>query len=120
MARSTREATKLKQLQAENENLKAENQRLKKKPASVSSDGWKTVLRRSGAVFFLALAGALLLTGNIIFWTGNTIVKNDRFNASTQPIIRNTQVQQAVADYTTKQIFSNVDVDQYVSDALPP
>ena len=62
----------------------------------------------------------LLITGNLLFWTGNTLVKTDRFTASVAPIIKNSAVQTAVADYTTTQLYNNVDVSQVITQALPP
>jgi hypothetical protein len=108
-------------LRAENRKLKAENSRLENltaknrahKPAG-------NVLRKIGVVFFLSLAVALLIVGNILFWTGNTVVKTDRYTAATAPIIRNSEVQKAVSSYATAQFFSNVDVNQFIAQALPP
>ncbi len=111
--------TRFEQLRAENERLRLENERLRQLPVratAVSSHRWQTVL----ALVFAVLAVLLLVVGNVLFWTGSTIVNNSRFNAATQPIIRNTSVQQALASYTTTQLFNNVDVTTVVENALPP
>ena len=109
----------LTQLQAENERLQAEIERLKRTlvptPAAPPRRSWRSVL----AVLFALLAVLLLAAGNVLFWTGNTVVKNDRFTSSVAPVIRNHSVQTALASYTTTQLFKNVDVDAAVQNALP-
>lgn len=122
MAKARTTGTTLKQLQAENERLRTENQRLqgqKPAPKPRRRSSWRA-LRTVGAVVFTILAVLLLVAGNLLFWTGSTIVNNDRFNASTAPIIRNATVQKAVANYTTTQLYNNYDVSGYVETALPP
>jgi chromosome condensin MukBEF MukE localization factor len=116
-------SNELSALRMENRKLKAENKRLEdltvnkaaKKPRMT-----KNLLRKTSVVFFLGLAVALLLVGNILFWTGNTIVKTDRYEEATAPIIRNSAVQTAISSYATDQLFKNVDVNNVISEALPP
>ncbi|HSX15196.1 MAG TPA: hypothetical protein VLF40_00195 [Candidatus Saccharimonadales bacterium] len=105
------------QLQAENERLRLENERLQRSmvPAPKVRHPYRAFL----AGLFLAFAVALLVAGNLLFWVGNTIVKTDRFDAATAPVIRNKEVQTALASYTTTQIFKNVDTTAVVQNALP-
>jgi len=107
----------LTQLQAENERLKLENERLQRSliPAPKARHAYRAFF----AGLFLIFAVALLIAGNLLFWTGNTIVKTDRFDAATAPIIRDKDVQVALAGYTTAQIFKNVDTTAVVQGALP-
>ena len=110
-------------LKAENARLKAENARLHKQTdisPTKKTRNPKEILRKSGVIFLVALAAALLTVGNLLFWFGNTIVKQDRFVASTEPIIKNSQVQQSLALYTTNNIFSNIDVQKITEEVLPP
>jgi hypothetical protein len=113
-------------LKAENARLMAENGRLERlvtmqqNSKSGHSLTPKQILRRAGVFALVSLAIALLVVGNLLFWLGNTIVKPDRFNAATTPIIKDTKVQQAMAAYTTNNIFQNVDVQKITEQALPP
>ncbi len=122
MANKASTTTSLKKLQAENAQLKAENKQLKQKAGKngAKSRFGAKFWRQLGAIFLLSLAIALLVAGNLLFWTGNTIVKSDRYAQSITPIIKNTEVQKAVATYTTDKIFSNVNVDDAVTNVLPP
>jgi hypothetical protein len=113
----------LERLRAENMKLKAENSRLIKK-SQVAKKNKKTkrngLGRSLGVIALVVIAAAILTAGNILFWTGNTIVKQDRFVAATAPIIKDPQVQQTMALYATNNIFNNVDVQQITESVLPP
>ncbi len=115
-ARKTK--TQLTKLEAEVAELRAENERLKKAAAPQPSRTFS--FKPVGAILLLCFAVALLVAGNLLFWTGNTIVKNDRFVAATAPIIQNSNVQHAIADRATNRLFEAVDVQQVVTDVLPP
>ena len=60
------------------------------------------------------------MVGNVFFWTGNTIVNTNRFSSVVDPLITKPPIQSAMAQYTTTQIFNNVDVQHYVQQVLPP
>jgi hypothetical protein len=125
MAVSKSASQELEKLRAENARLKAANAKLEKKAATHSSMASKNLrpskLLRSLSVIILAAAAVALLTaGNLLFWLGNTIVKPDRFTAATQPIIKDPNVQQTLALYTTNNIFKNVDVQKITEEVLPP
>jgi hypothetical protein len=114
----------LEKLKAENAKLKAENRMLNK---SVQTGGStkrkrspKKLFRKISVIFLISFAIALLAVGNVLFWFGNTIVKQDRFVAATQPIIKDTEVQHAMALYTTNSIFSSIDVQKVTEQVLPP
>lgn len=110
--------TQLTKLEAEVQRLTTENERLKASAGLMPKR--KRSLKPIGAVLLLCFAVALLVTGNLLFWTGNTIVKNDRFVEATAPIIQSTAVQQAIAEKTTTRLFETVDVEQFVTEVLPP
>jgi hypothetical protein len=125
MAVSKSASQELEKLRAENARVKAANAKLEKKAATHSSMASKNLrpskLLRSLSVIVLAAAAVALLTaGNLLFWLGNTIVKPDRFTAATQPIIKDPNVQQTLALYTTNNIFKNVDVQKITEEVLPP
>jgi hypothetical protein len=109
-------------LRDENSELKAENRRLKRMsqaPAKKSRPLRRT-LRSSGIILLIAFAVALLTVANLLFWFGNTVVKQDRFVAATAPIIKDPVIQHDMSLYVTNNIFNNVDVQQTVEQVLPP
>lgn len=122
MAKQPSGKTTMAQLKAENAKLKAQNKKLAAQAASKKSSGslTKTFWRRLAVGILVFFAVVLLTVGNIAFWTGNTLVKQDRFVAATSPIIKDENVQKALALYTTNQIFANVDVEKITQEALPP
>lgn len=122
MADKTTKVNTLKQLRAENAQLKRENKRLteqttQQKGTRKAPKAWG---RSFGAAFFIALATALLVAGNLLFWAGNTVVKPDRFASTVEPIIKNEAVQNAIAAKTTESLFNNIDTESVVQEALPP
>jgi hypothetical protein len=110
MAISKIETKELKKLRADNAHLRSENRRLEKLMANQQNNKQRDprpsqLLRRLSVVTLVIIATTLLTVGNLVFWFGNTIVKPDRFVAATQPIIKNQNVQQSMALYTTNNIF---------------
>lgn len=121
MAGSTRNQ-QLKNLEAENKRLRQDNLELRKRLNGKAPPKGRgvNVIRKIAAILCVALAVALLFTGNILFWTGNTVVKTDKYVAATAPIIRNPAVQDALAYNINQKLYNNVDIDQIISGALPP
>jgi hypothetical protein len=125
MAISKIETKELKKLRADNAHLRSENRRLEKLMANQQNNKQRDprpsqLLRRLSVVTLVIIATTLLTVGNLVFWFGNTIVKPDRFVAATQPIIKNQNVQQSMALYTTNNIFKNIDVEKITEQVLPP
>ena len=67
----------------------------------------------------IGLSGAILISGNLLFWAGETVVNNNQFTKTTAPLIKNHDIQVAIAKYGTNQLFSNVNVQGYISSVLP-
>ena len=73
------------------------------------------------------IVGAILLVVGCVLvpislsavWVRNTLLDTDNYVSTVAPLASDPQVQQAVANRLTDAIFSNVDVDQTISDALP-
>jgi hypothetical protein len=126
MSKNKAEASEIEKLKAENANFKIENSRLERlantrQDTNIEHKRQPLQILRRGSVFGLvALSVALLVVGNFLFWVGNTVVKPDRFSAATAPIIKDAKVQQAMASYTTNNIFQAVDVQKITEQALPP
>lgn len=69
----------------------------------------------------LAFLAALGLTFSVIgLWAGNTALNTDRWVATVTPLSQDPAVRAAVATYSTEQIFTTLNVEQRVKDALPP
>lgn len=121
MARTTtRKSSNSTDLKTENKRLAAENARLKQqlnsKESAISGKLWRKV----AIILCIGLAGALLVVGNILFWAGNTLVDSNKFISATTPLIKEPDVQQGIALYTTNQLYQNVDIQQTIQDVLPP
>lgn len=123
MAKATTPDTTIAKLKAENKRLKHENAELNAKVTETSKQTvgkkrhfWKTV----AMVLCIGFAMALLVVGNIIFWTGRTLTNTDKFVSTVQPVLKEPEVQSAVATYTTDKLFANVDIQTTLEEALPP
>ncbi|MEK7594569.1 MAG: hypothetical protein AAB436_02960 [Patescibacteria group bacterium] len=102
-------------------NLEADMAKLKKTvDKKQSRRPRKSPWRGPASWLCVALAATLLFAGNLAFWIGNTIVDTDRYVAAVGPLIQKPEIQTALAQYTTTQLFSRVDVEGYVQEALPP
>ncbi len=110
----------IKELEHEKEELEAENERLKAKLTQEPKKPTASFWRGLAIALCAALLVATLIIGNVAFWAGNTIVNTNKYIYTVRPILRDTAVQQALADYTTTQLFKQVNVQQTVQNALPP
>lgn len=121
MAKQQPKEDTLESLRKENARLEAEVARLKNAaPKPASKPRITHIIRKTAVVVCMVLAVLLLVLGNLFFWAGNTLVAQDRFVAATAPVIQDAQVQQTLALYTTNQIFTAVDVQQLITQVLPP
>lgn len=102
-------------------NLETENKALKarlKKATNQKSEKYIN-FRKLGIVFVAGFAGAMLMVGNLVFWTGRTLTDNQRYIEATQPLIENQAIQEAIANKATSAIFQNLNIQQIVERALP-
>ena len=53
-------------------------------------------------------------------WVRNTLLDTDNYVSTVGPLASDPQVQQAIANRITDALFNNVDVEEKISDALPP
>jgi hypothetical protein len=69
----------------------------------------------------LAFLAALGVTASVVgLWAGNTTLNTDRWVATVTPLSQDPAVRAAVATYSTEQIFTTLNVEQRVKEALPP
>jgi hypothetical protein len=107
----------IKALTAEVNSLKRRVAKLEtKQPAkSDKPNSWRTL----ALVVLAGLAGATLIVGNLLFWTGRTLIETDRYQEATRSVIQKPAVQKAIADQTSDAIFERVDVEQLLAESLP-
>ncbi len=68
----------------------------------------------------LLVVGCLLVPISLsAIWVRNTLLNTDRYVSTVGPLASNADIQQALADDITNAIFTRVDVEQKVNDALP-
>ena len=82
-----------------------------KKPA-----GWG---RRIGIVLLILLASVLLLGTAAEVWVKRQVLNTPKWVAASDKILANPKVQAALSTYIVDEIYSNVDVQQELSDKLP-
>ncbi len=75
--------------------------------------------RRIVGTILLVVGCVLVPISLSAVWVRNTLLDTDNYVSTVGPLASNPQIQQAVANRLTDAIFSNVDVDQKVTDALP-
>ena len=79
-----------------------------------------TVLRTVVAAVLVFVA-ALGVTASVIgVWAGRTTLNTDRWVETVTPLSSDPAVRAAVATYSTEQIFTSLNVEQRVKEALPP
>jgi hypothetical protein len=75
--------------------------------------------RRIVGTILLVVGCVLVPISLSAVWVRNTLLDTDNYVSTVGPLASNPQVQQAVANRLTDAIFSNVDVNQKITDALP-
>ncbi len=107
-------------LKKELADAKAQNSLLKKQIKKTKPKSEKNKYRRLGIGASAVIATLVLVFGNIFFWAGRTLVDTNKYVATVGPLIKQPPIQTAIAEYTTQQLFAHVDVQSYISNALPP
>lgn len=109
----------IEELSRDNEKLKEENIHLKDELGHQPAR--RPAVWRSLAISIcVLLATVSLIAGNVLFWAGNTLVNSDRYIQTVQPLLKDSAIQAAIADYTTAKLFNQVDVTAVIQQALPP
>lgn len=115
MAKAISDKQKIATLEAENRDLKAKLKNNTQKPFNKNGSLLKTLV----IIYASGLAGAMLVVGNLVFWTGRTLTDNKKYAAATQPLIENVEIQKAIANRASEAIYSTVDIEQIAQEILP-
>ena len=115
-------SSKANSLTKQNAELLSENVRLKQELSlhSPRARNRHSILSRTAAVLLLVFSVIVLVIGNILFWVGDTVINSSNFQSSTSPIIKDKNVQQAIALYVNNTIYQNIDAQKEIEGALPP
>ncbi|RFS84327.1 hypothetical protein D0T12_19615 [Actinomadura spongiicola] len=76
--------------------------------------------RRAVAALLVALAGFGLVASVIGVWGARTTLETDRWVATVEPLPENPEVNAAMATYLTDQVFTHLNVQGRIVEALPP
>jgi len=106
----------LQQTLAENARLKDE---LEAAQAKAHANRWTLRARRVLVGLLVVLSCLGVVAGVVSWWTHETLLKTDRFMAVVGPLGQDPAVQQMIADKATEQIFTGLQVESRVKDALP-
>ena len=81
----------------------------------------RVIMLRQFVAAVLIVVAALGATLSVVgVWAGRTALNTDRWVATVTPLEQDPAVRAAVSTYTTEQIFSTLNVEQRVKEALPP
>ncbi|WP_073762706.1 hypothetical protein [Streptomyces sp. CB02923] len=77
-------------------------------------------VRRAVAAVVIALVAVFTVTSVVGVWGARTALDTDRWVATVEELPADPAVNAAVSTYLTNEIFSRLDVERRLSDALPP
>jgi hypothetical protein len=75
--------------------------------------------RRVGAVILIVLASVLTPVSTLGLWLRNTVTDTSRYVDTVEPLVSDPAIQTFVADRVTERLFTEVDVESAVEEALP-
>ncbi|MER5437520.1 hypothetical protein [Streptomyces sp. NPDC002790] len=78
------------------------------------------VVRRTIAAILVALVAVLAVTSVVGVWGSRTTLNTDRWISTVGTLPEDPKVNAAVSKYLANEIFDQLDVEQRLSDALPP
>lgn len=115
--KTTKKSEEIEMLVEENLALKQELEKIQngsnQKPKKGSP--WRPFF----AGLFAILAILSLVLFNVAYWTRQTVIDNKQFVQTVSPIIQDADVQKALQTEISKQIFSRVNIEQELKNALP-
>ncbi|MFF3491755.1 hypothetical protein ACFYWS_10440 [Streptomyces sp. NPDC002795] len=106
---------------SELERLRAEVEVLRDRAGTQRRRHARTLaLRRVVAAVLIALVAVLAVTSVVGVWGSRTTLNTDRWIATVGPLPEDPKVNAAVSTYLANEIFDQLDVEQRLSEALPP
>ncbi|WP_320776833.1 hypothetical protein [Streptomyces sp. CRN 30] len=103
------------------ERLRAEVARLRDRTATDRRRRARTrTLRRTVAAVLVALAAVVAVMSVVGVWGSRTTLNTDRWVATVGPLPKDPEVNTAVATYLSQEIFTQLDVERRLTEALPP
>jgi hypothetical protein len=76
--------------------------------------------RRVAAAVFIMITAFALVASVVGGWAATTVLSTDRWVSTVAPLPKDPAVAAAVAEYSTTQLFSALDVQQRIENVLPP
>ncbi|WP_433383905.1 hypothetical protein ACQPZX_22650 [Actinoplanes sp. CA-142083] len=76
-------------------------------------------LRRVAAAVFIMITAFALVASVVGLWAATTVLSTDRWVSTVAPLPKDPKIAAAVAEYSTTQLFSAIDVEQRIKDVLP-
>ena len=99
--------------------LRAEIARLKSEKAEIVAAKSPSTFWRNASAGLLIFIGVLLVSLSVsAIWLNRTVMDENRFVATMAPLAQNAAIQDWVAKTSTDAIFANVNIEQYVAEAL--
>jgi len=115
------ERAELERLRAEVATLRAQVQRGDTAPVGPVAAGrraarqrWRTIV----AVVLITIACVLAPLSVVAVWTKNQVTNTDRYVATVTPLASNPDIQNAIADQITNQVFTYIDVKGLTTQAV--
>lgn len=105
----------------ETEKMRRELEELKKRNAELEAraDTPRHLARRIAAVVLIVVASILTPISTLGLWLKNTVTDTDQYVDTVAPLVSDPAIQSFVADRVTERLFTEVDVQTAVQDALP-
>lgn len=115
MSSDDADATDVDALQREVDDLKRRNEALEEQVEPSRHRGRKVL-----AVVLIVLAGILAPIATTGVWLRSQITDTDKYVRTVDPLVSDADIQDYVADRVTTRLFTEVDVQSKVQEALPP
>lgn len=80
----------------------------------------KRRLRRAVVAILVVLSCLLVVVSTTVVWTHRTLLNTDTFVGTVAPVFQHPEVDSAVATRATQQLFTGLDLQTRLKDALPP